>query len=129
MIRRAGPPPSFGRRGAALIAVALAAAGITIGLTSNESSRPRNQPGAATVAAAYGYPARCLSITTSTVDRAFARADFDRARSCGRYDGYATAIFRRVNRLWRPVLDAVVYRCPVASIPPPVQVELGVCLG
>jgi hypothetical protein len=108
---------------------ALAAAEIALGLSSSESSAPGNQPGAATVAAAYGYPARCLSITISTVDPAFARAEFDRANRCRRYDGYTTAIFRRVNRLWRPVLDAVLYRCLVASIPPPVQAQLGVCLG
>ena len=79
------------------------------------------------VAAAYGYPLRCLTITIAGSDPTYARADFDRTTPCGRYDGYATAIFHRVERRWRPVLNALSYTCPVASLPGPVQAELGVC--
>jgi hypothetical protein len=63
----------------------------------------------------------------STVDPAFARADFDHGSPCGRYSGYSTAIFHRVDQKWQPVLEAVGYPCPVARIPPAVQRELGVC--
>jgi hypothetical protein len=85
--------------------------------------------GSPELAAAYGYPPRCLSVTISANDPTFARADFDRNSHCGRYDGYATAIFHRVNGEWRPVLDAIGYSCPVASLPSRVQVDLGVCVS
>ena len=84
--------------------------------------------GPAGVAAAYGYPLRCLSITILATDQAYARADFNHLRPCGRFTGYSTAIFHRVLGAWRPVLDAAGYVCPVASLPVNVQTELGVCL-
>ena len=84
--------------------------------------------GPAGVAAAYGYPLRCLSITILATDQAYARADFNHLRPCGRFTGYSTAIFHRVMGAWRPVLDAAGYVCPVASLPVNVQTELGVCL-
>jgi hypothetical protein len=85
------------------------------------------EPGAAGVAAAYGHALRCLSITILTTDSRYARADFDRASPCGRYTGYSTAIFHRVKGMWRPVLEAVGYVCPVASLPVAVQTGLDVC--
>jgi hypothetical protein len=84
--------------------------------------------GPAGVAAAYGYPLSCLSITILATDQAYARADFNHLRPCGRFTGYSTAIFHRVMGAWRPVLDAAAYVCPVASLPVNVQTELGVCL-
>ncbi len=93
------------------------------GVRPNQSRRE----GAAGVAAAYRYPLGCLSVTIAAGDPAYARADFDRARPCGRYGGNPTAIFRRVNGAWRPVLDAVGYSCPVASLPDAVQADLDVC--
>jgi hypothetical protein len=86
------------------------------------------ETGPAGVAAADGYPLRCLSITILAADQAYARADFNHRRPCGRFTGYSTAIFHRVMGAWRPVLDAVGYVCPVASLPVNVQTELGVCL-
>jgi hypothetical protein len=83
--------------------------------------------GAAGVAAAYGYPVRCLSVTILAGDSAYARADFNHLRPCGRYTGYPTAIFHYQSGAWRSVLDAVAYSCPVASLPVVVQTELGVC--
>jgi hypothetical protein len=56
------------------------------------------------------------------------RERFDRDDACGRFSGYATAIFHRVDGGWRPALLALGYSCPVASLPRAVQVELGVCL-
>jgi hypothetical protein len=84
-------------------------------------------PGAAGVAAAYGYPLYCLRITIALDDPTFARADFDHAVQCGRYTGYPTAIFHRSRGIWVPVLDAIAYVCPVRSLPLGVQVELAVC--
>lgn len=86
-----------------------------------------SDPGAPGVAAAYGYPPRCLSVTFSLSDPRYARADFDRASACGRYDGYATAIFHRVDGAWRPVLVAITYPCPNPALPERVQENLGVC--
>ncbi|MBV9534056.1 MAG: hypothetical protein JO321_01450 [Solirubrobacterales bacterium] len=115
------------------LVIAGAAASIAVLSSSGHSSVPRRAPigagriGPTGVAAAYGYPPRCLSVTISAIDPAFARADFNHGSSCGRYAGDATAIFRRVDRVWRPVLDAVTYQCPVATVPPAVQSELGIC--
>ena len=85
------------------------------------------QRGAAGVAAAYGYPLRCLSVTILAQDRAYARADFDHLSRCGQYTWYPTAIFHYAAGKWRIVLDAINYACPVAPLPRPVQSELGVC--
>jgi hypothetical protein len=84
-------------------------------------------PGPAGVAAAYGYPRRCLSVTISTTDPAYARADFNRGTQCGRFHLYVTAIFRRVDGAWRRALVSVGYSCPVASLPRAVQAQLAVC--
>jgi hypothetical protein len=84
--------------------------------------------GPAGVAAADGYPPRCLSITISAADPSYARADFNHATPCGRYTGYATAVFHRAGGAWRTLLKASEYECPVASIPVAVQADLDVCL-
>lgn len=85
------------------------------------------QSGPAGVAAAYGYPLRCLSITILGTGQRYARADFNHMRPCGRLTRYSTAIFLRVMGAWRPVLETVGYICPVASLPVDLQTELGVC--
>ncbi len=79
------------------------------------------------VAAAYGYPLRCLSVTILATNRTYARADFNHLTRCGRYTWYPTAIFHYASGRWRTVLDAINYVCPLASLPRPVQTELGVC--
>jgi hypothetical protein len=79
------------------------------------------------VAAAYGYPLRCLSVTIAPGHRSYARADYNRVSACGRYDGTVTAIFHRVAGEWRPVLDATGYSCPIASLSRAVAAELDVC--
>lgn len=83
--------------------------------------------GAVGVAAAYGYPLRCLTVTILATDRTYARADFNHLTTCGRYTGYPTAIFHYGSGAWRTVLDAVAYFCPVDSLPTVVQTDLGVC--
>jgi hypothetical protein len=90
-------------------------------------SASAHESGPAGVAAAYGYPLRCLSVTILATDRTYARADFNHMSACGRYTWYPTAIFHRVAGAWRPVLDAVNYRCPLDSVPAAVQTRLGVC--
>jgi hypothetical protein len=83
--------------------------------------------GPAGVAAAYGYPLRCLSVTILTADHVYARADFNRLSPCGRYTGNPTAIFRYYAGRWRLSLHAVAYSCPVDSMPVVAQRKLGVC--
>lgn len=83
--------------------------------------------GPAGVAAAYGYPLSCLSITILRTDRTYARADFNHLTPCGRYTGYPTAIFHYHQGRWRTVLDVIAYTCPVDWLPPGVQTGLGVC--
>ena len=113
--------------GAAVIA---AAVGVILATGSRAPSRVASRAhenGPTGVAAAYGYPIRCLSVTIATSDHAFARADFNHGSLCGRYTGDPTAIFHVVEGGWRPVLEAVDYPCPAVGIPAAVQRELDVC--
>lgn len=57
------------------------------------------------VAAAYGYPARCLRVTTSASDPTAASARVARTGSCARYRGYVDASFHWIDGGWRLVLD------------------------
>ncbi len=118
------------------LAVALAVVGafLCVALPTGSTNASRatraalaRSRGPAGVAAAYGYPARCLSITISTHDPAYARADFDHASPCGRYDGPVTAILERVDGAWRRVFVNVNYSCPVVALPVVVQEQLDVC--
>ena len=126
------------RRHCALVAVLVLAAAATSGVASavlltetTHATRPMDprarEAGVAGVAQAYGHRLRCLSITIAPDDPAYARADFNRAVPCGRYAGYATAIFHRVHGAWLLVLDSLHYSCPAAGVPPALQAELGVC--
>lgn len=112
------------------IAALLAVATVAVALfdRGDQALSQARVHGPAGVAAAYGYPLRCLSVTTARSNAAYARADFDRRAACGRYDWSVVAIFRRADGLWRPVLEASSYRCPVAALPPAVQRQLSVCL-
>jgi hypothetical protein len=115
-----------------LAAVAMGAAVVGALAGGRDRAARRDTAGAelagpAGVAAAYGYPPRCLSVTIAHTNHAYARADFDHSSACGRYDGYVTAIFYRIDGAWLPVLDATSYSCPVATLPTGVQNELGVC--
>ena len=127
------PRSAAHRRVAMLAALATLAVGaigaLAMSLVSHSEHRRAvaNAPGPAGVAAAYGYPIRCLAVTVAAVDRSYARADPNRASPCGRYDGTMMAIFQRVDGAWRPVLNTVNYRCPVSALPVAVQNELAVC--
>ena len=119
----------------AVLALALLLAILAIGVAvpgdrhgGRHLGRPlTREPGPEGVAAAYGFPLRCLSITIVGTGQRYARAAFRRISPCGRFVGYSTAIFLRVMGAWRPVLEAVGYACPVASLPVDVQTGLGVC--
>jgi hypothetical protein len=87
-----------------------------------------SEKGPAGVAAAYGFPLRCLAVTILPTNPTYARADFNHRSPCGHYAGYPTAIFRYTAGMWHPVLDALGYRCPVRALPVEVQTRLGVCL-
>lgn len=112
---------------ACLVALAAGTLGAGRSPTIPVARAGATRPGPWGVAAAYGYPLRCLSITIDPTDRVYARADFDHGSPCGRYDGDVTAIFHRVDHAWRPVLDATGYGCPVASLSAAVQSALDVC--
>ena len=57
------------------------------------------------VAAAFGYPERCLRIAVSAADPDFAIVHVERDRACGNYRGYVNASFHRVGGAWRLVFD------------------------
>jgi hypothetical protein len=110
------------------------AAALGLWVSDGDSSRPLRavqvrDPGPAGVAAAYGYPLGCLTVTLLATDRTYARADFDHRTPCGRYTGYPTAIFHYRSGAWRPVLDAIAYACPIDWLPARVQTGFGVCPG
>jgi hypothetical protein len=116
----------------ALLVAAVVVAGGALWLSGGQARRPVRaieirESGALGVAAAYGYPLDCLSITFFALDRTYARADFNHATACGRYTGYPTAIFHYRAGSWRSVLDAIAYVCPVAGLPARVQTGLNVC--
>ncbi|MBV9423947.1 MAG: hypothetical protein JOZ98_13615 [Solirubrobacterales bacterium] len=111
-----------GRGGGALVAggaiIATAALlGVFIAVTSSAArhnpsatlgTTPTTQEdgaGAAGIAAAYGYPSRCLRVTISASDPNAATARVNRAGPCARYRGYVDASFHRIDGGWRLVLD------------------------
>jgi hypothetical protein len=59
----------------------------------------------AAVAAAFGYPQRCLSIAVSAADPDYASAHVDRTGRCTTYHGYVNASFHRADGVWRLILD------------------------
>ncbi len=117
------------------IAVPIAAAIVTLAVAFGfgGSGAPREgiwgvrEAGAAGVAAAYGYPPGCLRVRISTVNPAFARADFDPRGTCGYEIPFPIALFRRFDGEWHPVLYMVSRACPMPSIPAPVQRQLSLC--
>ena len=85
--------------------------------------------GPAGVAAAYGYPLGCMSVTILAADRTYARADLSHAAGCGRTTGYAPAIFHYVAGRWRLVPDAIGYMCLAGAVPAAVDRGLDLCVG
>jgi hypothetical protein len=91
----------------AITALGAAAAGALEGArgSSRDRASPANHAEAAGVAAAYGYPLRCLTVTISASYPAYAAAHVDRGRGCARYHGYVNASFHRIDGSWRLLLD------------------------
>jgi hypothetical protein len=65
----------------------------------------QDRGGVAGVAAAYGYPPRCVSVTIAAGAPTYAQAELDRRPACAAYHGYVNATFHRVDGKWRLVLD------------------------
>ena len=79
--------------------------------------------GVAGIAAAYRYPLGCLGITLSA-DRS---SMLGRHSPCWRYGVYVTAVLRRVNGVWRLVLEATSTKCPDVTLPDIVRSALVAC--
>lgn len=79
--------------------------------------------GVAQIAAAYRYPLGCLGITLSA-DRS---SMVGRHSPCWRYGVYVTAVLRRVNGVWRLMLEATSPRCPAVALPDIVRSALIGC--
>jgi hypothetical protein len=101
-------------RAAAAAVVVLATLGITLDAQGSQKTRPaatrRAQPSqrertAIASALGYPYPLRCLKITISDSNGAYARANVDRTSGCVRYHGYLNASLHRVDGAWRLLLD------------------------
>jgi hypothetical protein len=84
--------------------------------------------GSTELAAADDHPPVCLSVVILAFGSAGARTDVDHQIRCGRHSGYATPIFRYVEGAWRPVLNAISYLCPAASLPASGPTGFDVCL-
>jgi hypothetical protein len=99
--------PAVGGLLLAIAALGAAAAGALVGARGSNGDRasPTNHADVAGVAAAYGYPPRCLTVAISANDPAHATAHVDRGRGCGRYHGYLNASFHRIDGSWRLLLD------------------------
>jgi hypothetical protein len=79
--------------------------------------------GVAGIAAAYRYPLGCLGITLSA-DRS---SMLGRHSPCWRYGVYVTAVLRRVNGVWRLMLEATSTKCPDVTLPDIVRSALVAC--
>ena len=91
----------------ALAAATLAAAGLlhssgTNAVTGAAAAKQRAAERA--VAAAFGYPQRCLRIAISTADPGYATAHVKRRGPCAGYPDSANASFHHVDGVWRLVL-------------------------
>jgi hypothetical protein len=87
---------------AALVAHVLQAGGTSA--ATRPTALPRRADAAA-LAAAFGYPARCLSIAVSAADPDYAIVHVERTGACGNYRGYVNASFHRVAGAWRLIFD------------------------
>ncbi len=109
--RFSGRGPLVGVRAVGGLLIAIAALGAAAGAlegargSSRDRASPANHAAAAGVAAAYGYPLRCLTVTISAGYPAYAAAHVDRGRGCARYHGYVNASFHRIDGSWRLLLD------------------------
>ena len=92
---------------AAVAAATLGAAALLERSQTNAVTRPagaREHAPTRAVAAAYGYPHRCLSIVISAANPDYASARVNREGACASYRGYVNASFHRVHGVWRLIL-------------------------
>jgi hypothetical protein len=127
------------RRWRVVLAIGVLAALLVVGAAAlvvdgNAGSRhsaiaAAREHGPAGVAAAYGWPLGCLSVTILAADRAYARADLSHTAGCGRTTGYAPAVFHYVGGRWQLVPDAIGYMCFAGAVPAVVEQGLDLCVG
>jgi hypothetical protein len=87
----------------ALVASALAVLAVVVALVGGGSGGSRARDATpAEVAAAFGYPLRCLKVT---IAGRFAHARVNRASGCWRFRGYLDASFQLIDGRWRLILD------------------------
>lgn len=125
--RRAARRPAI----AGLVLTVVIAAIAVIWLVGRQAQNrdPVTARGPNGVAAAYGYPLGCMSVTIPAADRTYARADLSHAAGCGRNTGYAPAIFRYVAGRWQLVPDAIGYTCNPNAMPAAVERAFELCVG
>jgi hypothetical protein len=134
---RADSPRRASKRGRVLLALcAIGAVGILVAFAAVWSGGGGARhgdavtiPGANGVAAAYGYPLGCMSVTILAADRTYARADLSHTIGCGQETGYAPAIFHYAAGRWRLVPDAIGYMCNPHAMPAVVAQGLDLCVG
>jgi hypothetical protein len=127
---RDGGSPARRRLTRAIVAIAALAAVAAVWLGGGRARRidPVTARGPAGVAAAYGYPLGCMSVTIPAADRTYARADLSHAAGCAGITGYAPAIFHYIAGRWRLVPDAIGYMCNRESVPAAVDRAFELCV-
>jgi hypothetical protein len=133
---RSRPPRDGGSPARRRLALGIGATGalaavvaVWLGGGGARHADPVTARGPAGVAAAYGYPLSCMSVTIPAADRTYARADLSHAAGCAGITGYAPAIFHYVAGRWRLVPDAVGYMCNRESVPAAVDRAFELCVG
>jgi hypothetical protein len=111
------------------IAVLAAIVALSLGGSRARHADPVTARSPAGVAAAYGYPLGCMSVTIPAADRTYARAVLSHATGCAGSTGYAPAIFHYVAGRWRLVPDAIGYMCNRESVPAAVDRAFELCVG
>jgi hypothetical protein len=128
---RDGGSPARRRLTLAIVAIAALAAVAALWLGGGRArpTDPVMARGPAGVAAAYGYPLGCMSVTIPAADRTYARADLSHAAGCAGITGYAPAIFHYIAGRWRLVPNAIGYMCNPDVAPAAVVRGLELCVG
>jgi hypothetical protein len=120
-----------------VIATALALAGIAMVAVVLSGGRAERATATARVSAtpgaerptaveeAYRYPLGCLG--RAIAETRYVAARSDRESPCWRYGVYITAIFHRVDGVWRLALEERGAACPPRSLPSAVRAQIAVC--
>lgn len=108
-LRTGGPVTRAGARAGG----ATAAAGVR--------ATPATIAGLARIEEAYRYPLGCLGLTLSADRSSMGQSP------CWRYGVYVTAVLRRVDGVWRLMLEATSPKCPAVVLPNAVRSALISC--